>query len=402
MKNFLCKNLMSALCLVAVGCGSQSIPTNQSKLTDIYSSAVPFGQNPYDGASFFVNPYYVGLLKEAGNRNPELSTQFNKISELGGTGVWIVTRGLVPVAESVLADARKQQQETGKPVVSTFVVYNLPERDCAASASAGELLLDQNGLEKYQREFIDPLAKIFRSYSDMRISVVLEPDSLPNLVTNNGVRRCNSRVFQAYRDGVAYALQNLAMSHVGIYLDAGHSGWLGWDNNRRSVAKIFKEVLNQAGGAQLIRGFATNVSNYSPLIEPDKSMQNQNSPYFGGNPALDELTYVNLLRRDFEAEGLTGKTFIIDTGRSGNPRSRTVWGSWCNIKNARLGTAPTVNPAEGIDAYVWIKPPGEADGSAVVESPSQPRDPSCASVDSMPNAPLAGEWFQDHAIELLK
>jgi cellulose 1,4-beta-cellobiosidase len=378
MKKFLCRSLMAALCVTAGGSAKAGIEVKG---------------NPYAGASFFVNPYYVGLLKEAREKNPELASQFNKMMEHGGTGVWIVTRALVPIAQTMLDDARKQQEETGKPVVSTFVVYNLPERDCAASASAGELLLDQDGLEKYKHEFIDPL---------VAVSVVLEPDSLPNLVTNNGVRRCNDRVFQAYREGVVYALRKLALNNVTTYLDVGHSGWLGWDNNRRSMAKIFKEVLTEAGGTHLIRGFATNVSNYSPLVEPDKSIQNQSGPYFNWNPAMDELTYVSLLRRDFEAEGISNRDFIIDTGRNGNPRSRTVWGNWCNIQNARLGAAPTVKPAEGIDAYVWIKPPGESDGSAVVESSMQPRDPSCASVDSMPNAPLAGEWFHDHALQLLK
>lgn len=387
MKKFLCRSLMAALCVTAGGSAN---------------AGTGIKGNPYAGASFFVNPYYVGLLKEAREKNPELASQFNKMMEQGGTGVWIVTRGLVPIAQTMLDDARKQQQETGKPVISTFVVYNLPERDCAASASAGELLLDQNGLEKYKHEFIDPLVAIFKSYPDLRISVVLEPDSLPNLVTNSGVRRCNDRVFQAYREGVVYALGKLALSNVTTYLDVGHSGWLGWDNNRRSMARIFKEVLTEAGGTHLIRGFATNVSNYSPLLEPDKSIQNQSGPYFNWNPAMDELTYVSLLRRDFEAEGIYNRDFIIDTGRNGNPRSRTVWGNWCNIQNARLGTAPTVNPAEGIDAYVWIKPPGESDGSAVVESSTQPRDPSCASADSMPNASLAGEWFHDHALQLLK
>jgi len=402
MKKFICTSLMATLCMVAGACGSQSIPTRVSTVAGIEGNAIPFGQNPYAGAKFFVNPYYVGLLKQARDQNPELASQLNKMIEQGGTGVWIVTRGLVPIAKSMLEEARKQQQETGRAVVTTFVVYNLPDRDCAAFASAGELLLDQNGLEKYKREFIDPLAEIFQSYPDLRISVVLEPDSLPNLVTNSGTRRCNERVFQAYRDGVIYALQKLALSNVSTYLDVGHSGWLGWDNNRRSIAKIFKEVLTQAGGTHLIRGFATNVSNYSPLVEPDKSIANQSGPYFNWNPAMDELTYVSLLRRDFEAEGMSNKAFIIDTGRNGNPRSREVWGNWCNIKNARLGTAPTVSPAEGIDAYVWIKPPGESDGSAQVESPTQPRDPSCASADSMPDAPLAGEWFREHALQLLK
>jgi cellulose 1,4-beta-cellobiosidase len=323
------------------------------------------------------------------------------MSSQGGTGVWLVRRDLVPVAEAALSQARIQGAASGKPIVTTFVVYNLPDRDCAANASAGELVLDQDGLQRYKSEFVDKIAEIFLKYPEQRISVVLEPDSLPNLVTNQGVRRCNERVFQGYRDGVAYALQKLSLPNVAIYLDAGHAGWLGWDNNRRQMAQIFREVLEKAGGTQLIRGFATNVSNYTPLVEPDKSIENQSSPYFGWNPAMDELTYVSLLRRDLESQGLSGKSFLIDTGRNGNPRARKVWGNWCNVANASLGTPPTVKPAEGIDAYVWIKPPGESDGSAVRESAQQPKDPSCASPDSLPDAPLAGELFLEHLVRLV-
>jgi cellulose 1,4-beta-cellobiosidase len=257
-------------------------------------------------------------------------------------------------------------------------------------------------MKKYKTEFIDEIAAAFTRFKDMPVAVILEPDSLPNIVTNSGVRKCNQRVFDAYREGVTYAIKQLSLPNVSLYLDAGHAGWLGWENNRRGVARVYKEVLDAAGGTHLIRGFATNVSNYTPLVEPDPSEERRASPYYGYNPAMDELTFIKLLRQDLDQAGIKDKYFLVDTGRNGNPRARTVWGYWCNIKDATLGHEPAVNPAPGIDAYIWVKPPGESDGSAVLESPMQPKDPSCASPDSLPNSPLAGEWFHEHLVRLLR
>lgn len=401
MKTHIVSGAMSVLLcsILSVQCGGQKAAESTQLKGDQVNVV---GQNPYSGNDFFVNPYFVENLQKSKEKNPELSDKISQMQKQGGTGIWVVNRELVGVVDRFLTAAREQRAQSGRNVTTTFVVYNLPERDCSANASAGELYLDQDGLNKYKSEFIDRIAEAFRRYPEMAISVVLEPDSLPNIVTNNGVRRCNDRVFQAYREGVAYAIQKLALPNVAIYLDAGHAGWLGWDNNRAGVARVFREVIDLAGGAHLIRGFATNVSNYTPLREPDPSDERRKSAYYGYNPAMDELTYVDLLQKNFQQAGLNGMKFIIDTGRNGNPRARTVWGNWCNVREATLGAAPQVNPEPNIDAYVWIKPPGESDGSAVYETPTQGKDSSCASADSMAVSPVAGEWFHEHLVQLLR
>jgi cellulose 1,4-beta-cellobiosidase len=67
----------------------------------------------------------------------------------------------------------------------------------------------------------------------------------------------------AYKAGVSYTLQQMhALGNVVSYLDAAHGGWLGWDNNLQKVMPIFKEVLDNAGGNDVIRGFVTNTANY--------------------------------------------------------------------------------------------------------------------------------------------
>jgi hypothetical protein len=42
-----------------------------------------------------------------------------------------------------LDDALKQEAAGGGPIVPLFVIYNLPNRDCAAEGSRGELFVDK-------------------------------------------------------------------------------------------------------------------------------------------------------------------------------------------------------------------------------------------------------------------
>jgi len=86
-------------------------------------------------------------------------------------------------------------------------------------------------------------------------------------------------------------------------------------------------------------------------------------------------------------------------------------GGWCNQAGAGIGARPQANPVSGIDAYVWVKPPGESDGvsSSGVTDPNDPNkkfDNMCNpdaqsrynnsySTNALPNAPHAGRWFSE-------
>src|SRR5690606_21193334 len=94
-------------------------------------------------------------------------------------------------------------------------------------------------------------------------------------------------------------------------------------------------------------------------------------------------------------------------------------GNWCNQTGAGLGERPQANPAAGIDAYVWIKPPGESDGSSqlVPVGPDNPDgkgfdrmcDPTYGGNErngnslsgSLPNAPVSGAWFSAQFQQLM-
>ncbi len=105
---------------------------------------------------------------------------------------------------------------------------------------------------------------------------------------------------------------------------------------------------------------------------------------------------------------------IIDTGRNGEAQARSVWGNWCNIARARLGQKPQANPRPAIDAYVWVKPPGESDGSSESAPPDAPladrnkkADPTCkydatSNIDPLDGAPVAGKWFLKHFENLVR
>lgn len=354
------------------------------------NKAPPDPSNPFLGATFFLNPEYVKEVEDAAAASPANADAIKKVAGYP-TATWIVMNSFVSKVPKVLDLAAKQASE-GKPILSAFVVYNLPNRDCAAKSSSGELSVENNGEQLYKTEFIDKIAAQFAAYPKQRIVVFLEPDSLPNLVTNLTQPKC-AAAEQVYKNSIAYAISKLSMPNVSIYLDIGHAGWLGWEGNRQKAAKVYQSVLQQAGGADKIRGFVTDIANYNTVSSRDGAKLGPT------NPCPDELTYAQKLTEAFEAVGVTGKKFVIDTSRNGRP-TRSTWSSWCNVKSAGIGPRPQASPHPLLDAYFWIKPPGESDGTS---DPKAARgDEACRRDDSMPNAPEAGEWFQSYFLELVK
>ena len=358
------------------------------------ATAISAGLNPFAGSTLFVDPAYSAKVRSTISSAPELSEKLEKIAN-ASTAFWVDRRAAISGLRVYLDAALKASQEKSSPVTATIVVYNLPDRDCAASASNGELT-GPDGLKEYF-SYIDEVAGVLNSYKSVRIAVVVEPDSLPNVVTNIGQRRCSSEVLANYETGVAYAIEKLQAEHISLYLDMAHGGWLGWQGNRSGVAQVIARVLQRAGGSEKIRGFATNVANYSVL----QFDYNRPSPWYDqSNPARDELTYVQLLSQDLAAAGVSSRRFIIDTGRNGAQNSRQSWGSWCNIANAAIGKFPQAEPLPEIDAFVWIKPPGDSDGTS--DSSAQRYDYMCSSSDSLAPAPEAGAWFPNALLRLVR
>src|SRR5450631_3117811 len=347
------------------------------------------GKNPFKGVDFFINPDYVENVESTAVRHPEAAAKIRKVEQYP-SAVWLDAIARVPRLKGWLDEAKKQQDAKGKPTLTVVVLCNLPNRDCAANASAGELSVEAGGEARYRTEFVDPIAEQFVAHPD---HAIVEPDSLANMTTNQFVPKCAAST-DAYRNSVVYAIKRFALPNVSVYLDAAHAGWLGWDANREKMAKVFRRVLDEAGGPHMIRGFATNVSNFTHLSNRDGAAMALT------NPCPNELTYVKMLAETLSMYGMPGKGFVIDTSRNGKGGIRRSWGSWCNVKGAGLGERPRAEPIRGVDAYFWIKPPGESDG---VSDPTQPRfDEMCAGYDAAPGAPQAGQWFEPYFLDLVK
>lgn len=373
--------------IALLGCAAAARTTAPETAT---GTVVPRGGNPFAGASFHVDPLFIAKVERSVAANPGDAVLLRK-AEVFPTAIWLDSIASTRNTSRDLDEALGQQARSGQPVVSVFVLYDIPGRDCAAAASTGELELDAGG--RYEREFIDVVAAEFHSHASQRIVAILEPDSLANLATNLRIGKCKAAE-GAYRSAVVYAVRKLAMPHVYLYLDAAHAGWLGWDANRSKIAHIFRQVLDDAGGPDKVRGFSTNVSNFDALSDDDGK---QLEPAF---PCPDELTYIQKLSESLAEVGISGKGFIVDTGRNGRGGIRSKPGVWCNVKGAGLGERPQASPAPGVDAYFWVKPPGDSDGASEPSSPGY--DTACTGPHSAVGAPAAGAWFSAYFVDLVK
>lgn len=377
---------IATLLLVAAGCagGIGEIGTPQKEVKSD-------GGNPFKDVRFFLNPEYTASVEATAAKHPDEAATIRKVATYP-TGVWLSGIKKVENLKGWLDEAKKQQDASGVPTMTVIVVYNLPNRDCSAESSAGELKVEENGEARYRTDYIDPIVAQFKAHANQPIAVILEPDSLDNMATNMSLPKCQ-QARSAYKNGIVYAIKSFKLPNVSVYLDAAHSGWLGWDDNRAKIARVFKTVLNEAGGPQMIRGFAINTSNYSHLSNRDGAVLEPT------NPCPNELTYAKQLIGTLAMYGFKDHGIIIDTSRNGKGGIRTKWGSWCNVHGAGLGERPRADPAPGIDAYYWVKPPGESDGSS---DPKGPRfDEMCAGEDAAKGAPQAGEWFESYFMDLV-
>jgi cellulose 1,4-beta-cellobiosidase len=411
--------------------------------------------NPYVGAKVYVNPDWSAkaAAEPGGSR---IANQ--------PTGVWLDTIDAItaPAGSGYTTSMRQHLDNAlaqGANLIQ-FVIYNLPGRDCAALASNGELGPEE--IDRYRTEYIDPIAAIEADpkYKSIRIVNIVEIDSLPNIVTNAGgeagataacaVMKANGN----YSKGIQYALSKFeaAGTNTYNYIDAAHHGWLGWDSNFGPAAQLFATTVQGAtGGFATVDGFITNTANYSALTEPFVTIgatvggqSIRQSKWVDWNFYTDELTFAQAFRNQLVSLGFDSKIgMLIDTSRNGwggparpavasTSTDMNTWvnasrvdrrihaGNWCNQSGAGIGERPRATPAAGIDAYVWIKPPGESDGSSSL-IPTGPQNPGGKGFDGMcdptytgngrngnsmsgalPNAPVSGAWFSAQFQQLMQ
>ena len=292
--------------------------------------------SPFVGISMYRAPYSnaENAQKQAEKDSPAEAKLIGKIAEQPQASWFGNWSGDIrtTVANYVNAAERAGQ-------LAVLVAYNVPNRDCGQYSAGGAA--DSSAYGTWIRGFADGIG-------DRRAVVVLEPDAVPLL------KQCLSEADQAKRlELIRDAVEVLeARPGVDVYIDAGHSNWVPADE---MAARL------KLAGVEKARGFALNVSNFEPddrLIEYGKSV---------------------VAKLGIDAH------FVIDSSRNGNgPAPSSVNEFWCNPEGRALGRPPSgeTGVAE-LDAFIWIKRPGESDGE-------------CKS------GPPAGQWFQARAVEMAR
>jgi cellulose 1,4-beta-cellobiosidase len=421
--------------------------------------------NPFAGATVYLNPDYTKEVNSAIATVPAGSALANQMSVVATypTAVWLdrmaaiaggtANNGRMGLQQHI--QAALAQQKGTQPIVVELVIYDLPDRDCAALASNGEISIAPNpptqplsGIQTYEQNYITPIFNILASFStnpNIRFVLVIEDDSLPNMITNTGLSFSLPNCIAAndgqsyptlsmngvYVQGIQYALNQFhSLPNAYNYLDVGHHGWLGWPANLTAAVPFFLQVAQgTTAGVSSVDGFITNTANYGPTKEPYMTATETisgtpvfNSAFYQFNPNIDEEDYAAQFDAALISAGFPATLgFLIDTSRNGwggptrptGPSTSTVlntfvdatkidqrddMGQWCNQQNQGLGVPPTVSPGffTNLYAYVWIKPPGESDGnypgSVFNGVTSTTGDPNCdpAHSNALANSMLTG------------
>ncbi len=290
--------------------------------------------NPLAGRPLFVE--FGGAVAAAIDADPGSAVALRTIADTpqahwlnGGPGTEAETDAYVAAAAAAAAT----------PVL---VLYALPDRDCGGGKSAGGLA----DAAAY-RAFV---AEVRAGIAGRPAVVVIEPDALADAACLPAATR-TTRLNILHETIGAFAADPATTA----YLDAGHSRWLS--------AIAISTLLHQVG-INRIRGVSLNVSNF-----------------FG---TAQERAYGERIA------ALTGAHYVIDTSRNGAgppPVSTDSQDNWCNPPGRALGRRPTIatSPTRGhLDALLWIKRPGESDGSC------HPADPT------------SGLWYNAYALALIE
>ncbi|POX47621.1 glycoside hydrolase family 6 protein [Streptomyces sp. Ru72] len=204
--------------------------------------------------------------------------------------------------------------------VPVLVAYTVPDRDCGGASGGGA-----PGLAAYDA-WIDAFAA---GLGSGEVIVILEPDSVAQ-------SDCLTKEQQAGRFASlarAGRVLKAADRRARVYYDGGHSGW--------KPATEQASLLEQAGAGspQGSDGIFTNVSNFQRTT--------------------DEIAYARQVLAGLRGPASLGA--VIDTSRNGN--GPPADGRWCDPAGRRIGQAPTLRTGQArIDAYLWVKLPGESDG----------------------------------------
>lgn len=238
------------------------------------------------------------------------------------------------------AKAAKQHVDaaTSQGKIATFVLYNIPLRDCG--------LYSAGGLKNFA-EYKTWINGVVSGIGQREAIVIVEPDALAGIDCLNATQKTDR--INGLKDAV---LALTTKTKAFVYIDAGNVSWIP----ATEMANRLKSV-----GVDKARGFAINVSNFYKVSE--------------------NVTYGTAVSKN-----IGNKSFVIDTSRNGQGvyANANDPEAWCNPPGRGLGVKPTTTTNQSlVDAYLWVKTPGESDGSCK-------------------GAPAAGQWYESYAQELIR
>jgi len=352
--------------------------------------------NPFGGHEFYINQDYVEMVDKAISKmnNKTLIAQAEKMKNYSNA-IWIdsvddVENKLekhLKIAKQLSYDLLMKNNE--QTILNVFVLNNLPGRNCHSylknddnDYDDGEFGINDQDLNNYKKKYIDAIETKLKKYYKQPVVLIIEPNSLTNLVINSDRSRCK-KADQYYREGHAYLIKKLGvLPNVSLYLDIGNAYWFKTDKSRNELAKVLKNVI-ESGSTGKVRGFASNVGKYAPWFDRNDTENNK----------VDEYKYLKAMHDILKNAGIKSVYFVEDSSRNGRRTSTDSIYLSCNQKNAGVGFRPQANPVSSmdyIDAFYWIKPHGFSE-----EKKSENYLGSDFTRCKF-NAPNYGEWFQEH------
>ncbi|HEY9480967.1 MAG TPA: glycoside hydrolase family 6 protein [Candidatus Paceibacterota bacterium] len=306
----------------------KTVPKSISTVTGSLSAQT--SKTTTSGSKFYVDPYSPAAeqAKAWKDSRPTDAALMEKMAA-EPTALWL-GEWIPDIKSHVSKMMQAAQTQNSVPV---FVTYNIPGRDCGLYSAGG-----LSGSEAY----LSWIQNVSSGIGSGKAMIILEPDALAGADCLSDTKKAE-RYSMISQSVDVFSANN---PNVTVYIDAGNAKWIG--------ASDMAGRLNKAGIAKAA-GFALNVSNFFTTEE---------STNYG--------TEVSKL--------VSGKHFVIDTSRNGSGSN----GEWCNPTGRSLGKVPsTATGTTLVDAYLWVKVPGQSDGNCN-------------------GAPAAGGWWADYALDLAK
>lgn len=328
--------------LVLAGCG-MSNGTRAAGAADRHSTGNggshghrPTG--PLGGLKLWVDPGSSAAIQQAAWRRTGKAADAALVAKIARqpTAVWM-TGGGAPAARVAAIVGAAQVAHA----VAQIVLYDIPGRDCGQYSSGGA---------RSGSAYLAWVRGVVHGLGRHPAIVILEPDAIDQAASG-----CLGTGGESDRYALLAAASALIRHdpNAHVYLDAGDSGWL----TPQQIVRPLK-----LSGIADDAGFSLNVANFYTTSE---------SVAYGRR--LSAL--------------LSGKHFVIDTSRNGNgpPPASDGVNQWCNPPGRALGQPPTTATGTAlVDAFLWIKYPGQSDGAC------------------RRGQPPAGTWWPAYALGLVR